>query len=83
LISLVFLAGCAAEPKRVVVPRNVLVVCPPEPPEVHCPAWPVADVVTVRDLLTVYARGSLAHFECRAAVEAWEASWVACHGEGM
>jgi len=77
-IVAVLLAGCA---QRTVVPRNILVVCPPEPPEVHCPAWPEGVPATVRELMGGYLRGSLAHYDCSRAVQVWEASWRACQGE--
>jgi len=83
LFSLVLLGGCAVEPKRVVVPRNVLYVCPPEILHVRCPDWPEGDPKTVRDLMRGHLEGGVAHAECRAAVRAWEAAWKACHGEAM
>jgi len=73
--------GCAGEPTRVVVPRDVLVHCPPDPVTLPCPDWPDRERRTLRDLLLLHREGEAAHARCAAKGEAWDAAWEACRSE--
>jgi len=78
VLSCVLLVGCT---NRVVVPRDTLLVCPPEPPGIECHEWPKMAGNTLRAALVASKRGELVHAQCAAAVRAWEGAWRACAEE--
>lgn len=53
--------------------------CPPAPPVVECPAFPVLGApASIEDVIDAWIDARAAHEICTVAVKSWQKEWSSC-----